>query len=236
MPILTVQSLTKTYTVANADTTVLDHVSFTVEEGSFVAIIGASGSGKSTLLHLLGGVDRPSSGSVIVDGEDIFGLSEQELSRYRRQKVSVVYQFYNLLPMLNVRANVLLPLELDGRRPDERQFQSILRLLGMEEKEFYYPNQLSGGQQQRVAIARALMTEPKVLLADEPTGNLDSKNSAEIITLLRESNRRLNQTILLVTHDSRIAEQADRILEISDGKIIRDTDINRQDRPDGKPE
>lgn len=223
MPILTVQSLTKTYTVANADTTVLDHVSFTVEEGSFVAIIGASGSGKSTLLHLLGGVDRPSSGSVIVDGEDIFGLSEQELSRYRRQKVSVVYQFYNLLPMLNVRANVLLPLELDGRRPDERQFQSILRLLGMEEKEFYYPNQLSGGQQQRVAIARALMTEPKVLLADEPTGNLDSKNSNEIISLLRESNRRLNQTVLLVTHDSRIAEQADRILEISDGRIVRDT-------------
>ena len=227
MPILTVQSLTKTYTVANADTTVLDHVSFTVEEGSFVAIIGASGSGKSTLLHLLGGVDRPSSGSVIVDGEDIFGLSEQELSRYRRQKVSVVYQFYNLLPMLNVRANVLLPLELDGRRPDERQFQSILRLLGMEDKEFYYPNQLSGGQQQRVAIARALMTEPKVLLADEPTGNLDSKNSNEIISLLRESNRRLNQTVLLVTHDSRIAEQADRILEISDGRIIRDTNIER---------
>ena len=223
MPILTVQNLTKTYTVANADTTVLDHVSFTVEEGSFVAIIGASGSGKSTLLHLLGGVDRPSSGSVIVDGEDIFGLSEQELSRYRRQKVSVVYQFYNLLPMLNVRSNVLLPLELDGRRPDERQFQSILRLLGMEEKEFYYPNQLSGGQQQRVAIARALMTEPKVLLADEPTGNLDSKNSNEIISLLRESNRRLNQTVLLVTHDSRIAEQADRILEISDGRIVRDT-------------
>ena len=223
MPILTVQNLTKTYTVVNSDTTVLDHVSFTVEEGSFVAIIGASGSGKSTLLHLLGGVDRPSSGSVIVDGEDIFGLSEQELSRYRRQKVSVVYQFYNLLPMLNVRANVLLPLELDGRRPDERQFQSILRLLGMEEKEFYYPNQLSGGQQQRVAIARALMTEPKVLLADEPTGNLDSKNSNEIISLLRESNRRLNQTILLVTHDSRIAEQADRILEISDGRIVRDT-------------
>ena len=223
MPILTVQNLTKTYTVANADTTVLDHVSFTVEEGSFVAIIGASGSGKSTLLHLLGGVDRPSSGSVIVDGEDIFGLSEQELSRYRRQKVSVVYQFYNLLPMLNVRSNVLLPLELDGRRPDERQFQSILRLLGMEDKEFYYPNQLSGGQQQRVAIARALMTEPKVLLADEPTGNLDSKNSNEIISLLRESNRRLNQTVLLVTHDSRIAEQADRILEISDGRIVRDT-------------
>ena len=223
MPILTVQNLTKTYTVVNSDTTVLDHVSFTVEEGSFVAIIGTSGSGKSTLLHLLGGVDQPSSGSVIVDGEDIFSLSEKELSRYRRQKVSVVYQFYNLLPMLNVRSNVLLPLELDGRRPDERQFQSILRLLGMEEKEFYYPNQLSGGQQQRVAIARALMTEPKILLADEPTGNLDSKNSAEIISLLRESNRRLNQTILLVTHDSRIAEQADRILEISDGKIIRDT-------------
>ena len=223
MPILTVQNLTKTYTVVNSDTTVLDHVSFTVEEGSFVAIIGASGSGKSTLLHLLGGVDRPSSGSVIVDGEDIFSLSEKELSRYRRQKVSVVYQFYNLLPMLNVRSNVLLPLELDGRRPDERQFQSILRLLGMEEKEFYYPNQLSGGQQQRVAIARALMIEPKVLLADEPTGNLDSKNSNEIISLLRESNRRLNQTVLLVTHDSRIAEQADRILEISDGRIVRDT-------------
>ena len=235
MPILTVQNLTKTYTVVNSDTTVLDHVSFTVEEGSFVAIIGTSGSGKSTLLHLLGGVDRPSSGSVIVDGEDIFSLSEKELSRYRRQKVSVVYQFYNLLPMLNVRSNVLLPLELDGRRPDERQFQSILRLLGMEEKEFYYPNQLSGGQQQRVAIARALMTEPKILLADEPTGNLDSKNSAEIISLLRESNRRLNQTILLVTHDSRIAEQADRILEISDGRIIRDTAIKQPEaQPSGR--
>lgn len=223
MSILTVQNLTKTYMVINSDVTVLDNVSFTVEEGSFVAIIGASGSGKSTLLHLLGGVDKPSIGSVIVDGEDIFTLSEKELSRYRRQKVSVVYQFYNLLPMLNVRSNVLLPLELDGRHPDEKRLRSILKLLGIEEKEFYYPNQLSGGQQQRVAIARALVTEPKILLADEPTGNLDSKNSAEIIALLRESNRRLKQTILIVTHDTRIAEQADRILEISDGRIIKDT-------------
>lgn len=220
MPILTVQDLTKTYTVINSDVTVLDHVSFTVEEGTFVAIIGASGSGKSTLLHLLGGVDKPTAGTVTVDGENIFSLSEKDLSRYRRQKVSVVYQFYNLLPMLNVRSNILLPLELDGRHPDEKHFQSILKLLGIEEKEFYYPNQLSGGQQQRVAIARALITEPKILLADEPTGNLDSKNSAEIIALLRESNRRLKQTILLVTHDSRIAEQADRIIEISDGRIL----------------
>ena len=223
MPILAVQNLTKTYTVGNEKVTVLDHVSFAVKEGSFTAIIGASGSGKSTLLHLLGGVDIPSGGRVIVDGEDIFTLSEKELSQYRRRKAAIVYQFYNLLPMLNVRSNILLPLELDGRRHDEKQFLNILKLLGIEEKEFYYPNQLSGGQQQRVAIARALMTEPKILLADEPTGNLDSKNSKEIISLLRESNLRMNQTILLVTHDVRIAEQADRILEISDGKIVNDT-------------
>lgn len=222
MSILTVNNLTKIYTVGGDTTAALDHVSFSVEEGSFVAIVGTSGSGKSTLLHLIGGVDRPTEGSVFVDGKDIFEMNESGLSEYRRRTVSVIYQFYNLLPMLNVKANITLPLELDGKLPDEKRLDEILRFLGLEEKRFHYPDQLSGGQQQRVAIARSLMTSPKLLLADEPTGNLDSRNSAEIISLLKKSNRKLKQTILLVTHDMSIAEQADRIICISDGKIAED--------------
>ena len=222
MSILTVNNLTKIYTVGGDTTVALDHVSFSVEEGSFVAIVGTSGSGKSTLLHLIGGVDRPTEGSVFVDGKDIFEMNESGLSEYRRRTVSVIYQFYNLLPMLNVKANITLPLELDGRLPDGKRLDEILRFLGLEEKRFHYPDQLSGGQQQRVAIARSLMTSPKLLLADEPTGNLDSRNSAEIISLLKKSNRKLKQTILLVTHDMSIAEQADRIICISDGKIAED--------------
>lgn len=222
MSILAVNNLTKIYTVGGDTTVALDHVSFSVEEGSFVAIVGTSGSGKSTLLHLIGGVDRPTEGSVFVDGKDIFEMNESGLSEYRRRTVSVIYQFYNLLPMLNVKANITLPLELDGRLPDGKRLDEILRFLGLEEKRFHYPDQLSGGQQQRVAIARSLMTSPKLLLADEPTGNLDSRNSAEIISLLKKSNRKLKQTILLVTHDMSIAEQADRIICISDGKIAED--------------
>ncbi|MCI5961292.1 MAG: ABC transporter ATP-binding protein [Ruminococcus sp.] len=222
MSILTVNNLTKIYTVGGDTTAALDHVSFSVEEGSFVAIVGTSGSGKSTLLHLIGGVDRPTEGSVFVDGKDIFEMNESGLSEYRRRTVSVIYQFYNLLPMLNVKANITLPLELDGKLPDGKRLDEILRFLGLEEKRFHYPDQLSGGQQQRVAIARSLMTSPKLLLADEPTGNLDSRNSAEIISLLKKSNRKLKQTILLVTHDMSIAEQADRIICISDGKIAED--------------
>ena len=222
MSILTVNNLTKIYTVGGDTTAALDHVSFSVEEGSFVAIVGTSGSGKSTLLHLIGGVDRPTEGSVFVDGKDIFEMNESGLSEYRRRTVSVIYQFYNLLPMLNVKANITLPLELDGKLPDGKRLDEILRFLGLEEKRFHYPDQLSGGQQQRVAIARSLKTSPKLLLADEPTGNLDSRNSAEIISLLKKSNRKLKQTILLVTHDMSIAEQADRIICISDGKIAED--------------
>ena len=222
MSILTVNNLTKIYTVGGDTTAALDHVSFSVEEGSFVAIVGTSGSGKSTLLHLIGGVDRPTEGSVFVDGKDIFEMNESGLSEYRRRTVSVIYQFYNLLPMLNVKANITLPLELDGKLPDGKRLDEILRFLGLEEKRFHYPDQLSGGQQQRVAIARSLMTSPKLLLADEPTGNLDSRNSAEIISLLKKSNRKLKQTILLVTQDMSIAEQADRIICISDGKIAED--------------
>lgn len=222
MSILAVNNLTKIYTVGGDTTVALDHVSFSVEEGSFVAIVGTSGSGKSTLLHLIGGVDRPTEGSVFVDGKDIFEMNESGLSEYRRRTVSVIYQFYNLLPMLNVKANITLPLELDGRLPDGKRLDEILRFLGLEEKRFHYPDQLSGGQQQRVAIARSLMTSPKLLLADEPAGNLDSRNSAEIISLLKKSNRKLKQTILLVTHDMSIAEQADRIICISDGKIAED--------------
>lgn len=222
MSILAVNNLTKIYTVGGDTTAALDHVSFSVEEGSFVAIVGTSGSGKSTLLHLIGGVDRPTEGSVFVDGKNIFEMNESGLSEYRRRTVSVIYQFYNLLPMLNVKANITLPLELDGKLPDGKRLDEILRFLGLEEKRFHYPDQLSGGQQQRVAIARSLMTSPKLLLADEPTGNLDSRNSAEIISLLKKSNRKLKQTILLVTHDMSIAEQADRIICISDGKIAED--------------
>ncbi len=228
MSILQVSELRKEYTVYNQKTVALAGVSFSVESGEFVAVTGTSGSGKSTLLHLLGGVDVPTSGKVIIDGEDIYSLSAAKLAAFRRKKVAMIYQFYNLLPMLNVRSNILLPLELDGRKYEKKELLNILKLLGIEDKEFHYPNQLSGGQQQRVAIARALITCPSVLLADEPTGNLDSAHSEDIIKLLRESNTERGQTIILVTHDMNIASQADRIIEISDGQIIQDIKLKYQ--------
>ena len=222
MSIVSVENLAKTYTVYDNETRALDGISFEVEKGQFVAIIGTSGSGKSTLLHLLGGVDTPTSGRVIIDGADIYTLSQKELAAFRRRRVALIYQFYNLLPMLNVRSNILLPLELDGQKPDERELARILSLLGIADKEFHYPNQLSGGQQQRVAIARACITKPAILLADEPTGNLDSKNSAEIMDLLTAANRELGQTIIMVTHDMAVARRADRIIEVEDGRIVGD--------------
>lgn len=222
MSILQVDHLIKHYKIYTEAVRALDDVSFSVEKGEFVAITGTSGSGKSTLMHLIGAVDTPTSGTVYVDGVAVFSLSRKQLAEYRRRKVGLIYQFYNLIPMLNVRENILLPLELDGKAPDTQKLKRILRMLGIEEKVSSYPHHLSGGQQQRVAIARALMTEPMLLLADEPTGNLDSKNSAEIIRMLRKSNQDLGQTILIVTHDERIALQADRVIEMMDGKIIRD--------------
>ena len=223
MSIVSVENLAKTYTVYDNETRALDGISFEVEKGQFVAIIGTSGSGKSTLLHLLGGVDTPTSGRVIIDGADIYTLSQKELAAFRRRRVALIYQFYNLLPMLNVRSNILLPLELDGQKPDERELARILSLLGIADKEFHYPNQLSGGQQQRVAIARACITKPALLLADEPTGNLDSRNSVDIMNLLVKANRELGQTIIMVTHDLAIARRADRIIEVEDGRILHDT-------------
>ena len=222
MSIVTVENLEKYYTVYDQETRALDGVSFEVEKGQFVAIIGTSGSGKSTLLHLLGGVDTPTDGRVIIDGTDMYALSQKDLAAFRRRRIALIYQFYNLLPMLNVRANILLPLELDGRQADERELSRILALLGIADKEFHYPNQLSGGQQQRVAIARACITRPAILLADEPTGNLDSRNTAEILELLQKANRELGQTVIMVTHDMAIARKADRIIEIEDGRIASD--------------
>ena len=220
--ILRVENLRKVYKVYDSETTALDGVSFTVEKGEFVAVVGTSGSGKSTLLHILGGVDTPTSGRVIVDGEDIAGFSARRLAEHRRRRVSIIYQFYNLLPMLNVRSNVTLPLELDGRKCSDKELLSVLKSLGIEEKEFHYPSQMSGGEQQRAAIARALITSPAILLADEPTGNLDSKNTAEVMSLLAEANERDGQTIIMVTHDMDVAARAGRVIEMTDGKILRD--------------
>ena len=222
MTILKVEHVRKVYGREYTEVVALDDVSFTAGCGEFIAVVGTSGSGKSTLMHLIGGVDTPTSGSIYVDGEDIGGYSERELTLYRRKKVSIIYQFYNLLPMLNVRDNITLPLDLDGRKCDERRLTDILKTLHIEDREFYYPNQLSGGQQQRVAIARALITSPSILLADEPTGNLDSKNTAEIMSLFRVSNEKFGQTILVVTHDDRVAAEADRIIRIEDGHIAED--------------
>lgn len=223
MPILKVVDLKKVYGKDYSEVIALDGVSFEVEKGEFVAITGTSGSGKSTLMHLIGGVDVPTSGEIIVDGVSVHSQSEKELTLYRRKKVSMIYQFFNLLPMLNVRDNITLPVELDSRSVEENRLIDVLKTLGIPDKEFYYPNQLSGGQQQRVAIARALITQPSILLADEPTGNLDSKNTLEIMELFKLSNKKFGQTILVVTHDEKVAAMCDRIIQIEDGKIVKDT-------------
>lgn len=222
MKILEIKNLCKTY--GNGDTAVkaLDNVSFSVEKGEFVAIIGPSGSGKSTLLHILGGVDTPTSGSVIIDGTDISKLDETALAIFRRRQIGLIYQFYNLIPILTVEENMTLPLLLDGKKPDKAVIKELTQALGLNERLSFLPNQLSGGQQQRVSIGRALINNPALMLADEPTGNLDSKNSHEIITLLRRFNREHGQTVIIITHDESIALSADRTIAIVDGKIVKD--------------
>ena len=221
MEILKVQNLTKKYGKKDTEVVALDNVSFRVEKGEFIAIVGASGSGKSTLLHLMGGVDKPTSGKVFINDKDIYQLSKDDLAIFRRREIGIIYQFYNLIPILNVKENILLPCNLDGKKVEEKHLQEIIELLGLSNREEHLPNQLSGGQQQRVAIGRAIINNPSIILADEPTGNLDSKSSKEIIELLKKSNKKYNQTILLITHDMSIAEQADRIIKIQDGKIVK---------------
>lgn len=225
MDIITVQHLTKVYGTGPAATRALDDVSFSVAEGEYVAIVGSSGSGKSTLLHLMGGVDRPTSGTVLLNGTDVYARSDEELAVFRRREVGLVYQFYNLIPVLNVVENMTLPVALDGRPVNEERLAALLSSLGLAGREGHLPNQLSGGQQQRVAIGRALMNAPAVVLADEPTGNLDSKNSREIMALLRASNKEMGQTLIVITHDEDIALSADRIIAIEDGRIARDERI-----------
>ena len=227
MDILTVEHLTKVYGKGETATRALDDVSFSVAEGEFCAIVGSSGSGKSTLLHLMGGVDRPTSGTVRLNGEDIYARSDEQLAVFRRREVGLVYQFYNLIPVLNVVENITLPVALDGRPVNRERLAALLRALGLEGREGALPNQLSGGQQQRVAIGRALMNAPSVVLADEPTGNLDSRNSREIMALLRASNKEMGQTLVVITHDEDIAATADRIIAIEDGRIARDERIRR---------
>ncbi len=222
MEILRCSHLTKTYKTGSNQVIALDNVDLALEKGSFTAIIGASGSGKSTLLHLLGGVDRPTSGNIYIEDTDISTLNMEELAVFRRRKVGLVYQFYNLIPTLNVRKNILLPILLDGRKPDEARFEQIVNTLGLSDRLSHLPRELSGGQQQRVAIARSLIYQPAILLADEPTGNLDRRNSEETIELLKLSNQRYGQTVLLITHDEKTALMAERILTLEDGKIVRD--------------
>ena len=222
MKILETQNLCKTYGKGDVMVRALDNVSFSVEKGEFVAIVGPSGSGKSTLLHILGGVDTATSGSVIIDKTDISTLDETALAIFRRRQIGLIYQFYNLIPILTVEENLALPLLLDGRKPDQAKVNNIIQKLGLSNRMNHLPNQLSGGQQQRVAIGRALINNPALLLADEPTGNLDSENSREIISLLRSFNKEFNQTVIMITHDERIALSADRIIAIEDGRITRD--------------
>ena len=222
MKILEVKNLSKIYGKGETRVRALDNVSFSVNKGEFVAIVGPSGSGKSTLLHILGGVDVPTSGSVIINGEDISQLDENALAIFRRRQIGLIYQFYNLIPILTVEENLTLPLRLDGRKPDKRQIDTLVDTLGLKERLGHLPNQLSGGQQQRVSIGRALVNNPALLLADEPTGNLDSENSKEIISLLRYFNKQFNQTVIIITHDERIALSCDRVIAIEDGKITRD--------------
>ena len=220
MEILKVENLTKVYGKGENKVVALDNVSFSVEKGEFVAIVGASGSGKSTLLHLIGGVDKPTSGKVIIGNTDIYKLNDDALAIFRRRQIGLIYQFYNLIPILNVEENITLPLDLDNRKVNKDELNSLIKTLGLENRKKHLPNQLSGGQQQRVSIGRALITHPSLVLADEPTGNLDSKASNEIVTLLRKSNKELKQTIIMITHNMEIAKEADRIVKIEDGKIV----------------
>ncbi len=225
MEILKVKNLCKTYGKGNTLVKALDNVSFSVEKGEFVAIVGASGSGKSTLLHLLGGVDHPTSGEIIIDGENVYKLNENNLAIFRRRQVGLIYQFYNLIPILNVEENITLPILLDGRTPDKDYLKELIDILGLKNRVSHLPNELSGGQQQRVSIGRALMNRPALLLADEPTGNLDSKASQDIIELLKMSNEKYKQTIIMITHDYNLALNADRIITIDDGKIVSDEKV-----------
>ncbi len=227
MEFLTIEHLSKTYGKGENAVKALNDVSFTVPKGQLTAIIGASGSGKSTLLHILGGVDRPTSGKVYLDGKDVYAQNNKELAIFRRQQVGLIYQFYNLIPVLNAEENITLPYIMDGKKPDPAKVEEMLKLMDLMDRRHHLPSQLSGGQQQRVSIGRALFTAPGVILADEPTGNLDSKNSAEIIALLRKSNRERNQTMIIITHDEGIAQQCDRIITLSDGKIIKDKKTGR---------
>nr|WP_312578394.1 ABC transporter ATP-binding protein [Sedimentibacter sp.] len=222
MEILRVEKLNKIYGSGESAVTALDNVSFSVNKGEFVAIIGPSGSGKSTLLHILGGVDRPTSGKVYIDNTNIYDLNETKLAIFRRRQIGLIYQFYNLIPVLNVRENIMLPLLLDQRKYEEEQLIEMLDTLKLNNRAEHLPNQLSGGQQQRVSIGRALINSPAIVLADEPTGNLDSKNSSDIMELLKISNKRLKQTLILITHDPNVAMQADRVIEIEDGRISKD--------------
>ena len=236
MEILRVEHLCKTYGSGDTQVDALKDLSFSVEKGEFVAIIGPSGSGKSTLLHILGGVDTPTSGKVIIDGTPIYELNETKLAIFRRRQIGLIYQFYNLLPVLDVKENITLPLLLDGQKPDEKYLAELVKNLGLEERLNHLPNQLSGGQQQRVSIGRALINHPAIVLADEPTGNLDSRNSMEILELLKASNVKYHQTLVIITHDERIALQADRIISIEDGQIAddrRQTSRSSQIREDG---
>ena len=222
MEILKVDNLTKVYGKDNNKVVALDHVSFSVEKGEFVAIVGASGSGKSTLLHLMGGVDTPTSGKVFIDGKDIYSLSSDNLAIFRRREVGLIYQFYNLIPILNVEENILLPLELDNRKVDKFELNELLKVLGLQSRRKHLPNELSGGKQQRTSIGRALITKPAIVLADEPTGNLDSKSSDDVVNLLKKMNKEYKQTIIMITHNLDIAAVADRIITIEDGKIVKE--------------
>ena len=220
--ILRVENLTKIYGEGENAVRALDGVSFSVQKGEFVAVMGASGSGKSTLLHLLGGVDRPTAGKVYVGGVDVYAQNEEELAVFRRRKVGLIYQFYNLIPVLTVEENIALPVLMDGRKVNKERMENLLRILKMEKRRTHLPGQLSGGQQQRVSIGRALMNAPAVVLADEPTGNLDSENSRQIVELLKYSNRTYDQTMVVITHDEDIALQADRVIALADGRIVKD--------------
>ncbi len=227
MEFLKVENLCKVYGKGESQVTALDHVTLTIEKGEFTAIVGSSGSGKSTLLHIIGGVDVPTSGKVYLDGQDVYAQNNEHLAIFRRRQVGLIYQFHNLIPTLNVVENITLPILMDRRDVNEERLDDLLELLGLQARRTHLPNQLSGGQQQRVAIGRALMNAPAVMLADEPTGSLDSRNGQEIVRLLKESNKKYGQTLLLVTHDENIALQADRIIGISDGKVVRDERLVR---------